>query len=448
MLKKFIPLCMIISLWCFKFFAYANDDTYINVLDTDDSFELNLKSIFNIIAIKDSSSIKIEKLSSSITEVLYAISRKVNDSTDANGIDNIESYVLRVFKQKTIYHGDIKIQIREPKSYSSLYTDYYLAEVTNTITHLYSKGLLPFINIANVDPTEYISMNEFALEWFEQLFTMSNVISRQLELQSSLEHDNILGTFTVQGNIFINKPDNSLLNYIFNDIDKENINEILKIMHSIASAVEYLHSKGIAHGDIIPNNLFVKDNNVVLSGFERFNQSNSPNIKLKEFNFANSFCYDPEIRKPANNKLTTIPTSYSDVYSLGITFSVILHLICPEDFHMAIRRMTKNNAMILNHFHEFAQQQKLNKFQLPEMSSYNPLFIDIKKIIAFLNYIDTTQISTINNQFLKYLFGRCKYPTDIMQKLLDIIDQCHKKNITDRAEVTDIKDQLFNLIGN
>jgi serine/threonine protein kinase len=434
MLKKIFSLCIAISLWVFNFSVYANYDGCINVLDTDGSFESELKTNFSLTPIEERSSINLELLSSNTMEALYLVSRQVSENTDANGINNTESYLLRIFKQKYINREDIRISIREPIVYSSFYTNYYLVDIRNNITSIDTEGLLPFLNINN-------------LAEFKQIFTMGNVVSRQLELQSSLEHDNILGTFTVQNNVFINKPDDTLLNYIFNSIDKHNINEILKVMYSIASAVEYLHSKDIAHGDITLNNLFIKDNNVVLSGFERFNISNSPNIKLKEFDFSNDFCHAPEIRKPANNKFTTSATSYGDVFSLGIVFSVMLHFLCSDDLNLSLRNMIADLSVSPDKFLKFAQQQKLNKFQLPEILSYNHSFFNIKKIFTF-NTIDTTLISTVNSPILKYLFDRCEYPTDIMQKLLNIIDFCHARNIEYRPSAAHIKEQISNLIAN
>jgi serine/threonine protein kinase len=272
---------------------------------------------------------------------------------------------------------------------------------------------------------------------------MASAISRQIKLQSSINHMNILGTFSVQGNTFIDKPDDTLANYIFNTIDKNNINNILEIMYKIAGIVEYLHSEGIAHGDVTLQNLFVKDNNVVLSGFERFSILKAPNISLKKFNFTNSICYAPEIRRPLDQTSATNATFCGDVYSLGMVFSVILFHLSHEQFDIARRCILRYRTVIIHDFFEFARQQKLNKVELPEIHSYNPALY-LKRMFTFK--IDTSTINTKNNPFLKYLLGRYEYPSSIIKELTNIIDDCHATYTPHRPSATNIKQRLHNIL--
>lgn len=52
--------------------------------------------------------------------------------------------------------------------------------------------------------------------------------------------------------------DDCLANYIINSNPKPTIRQRIKIVNQILSAFSYIHSKGLLHRDINPNNILIK----------------------------------------------------------------------------------------------------------------------------------------------------------------------------------------------
>ena len=153
-----------------------------------------------------------------------------------------------------------------------------------------------------------------------KLLIAKKKLSNEIKYLKSLKHINIVEMhhhFIVNDYIFI------ILEYIngldlyehINNGKKFNEKDIQNILKQVFSALSYIHSKSIVHGDIKLENIILNyDNSVKLIDFEF---SHNINNTQKKIHFGTEQCVAPELflSKPYNCKI--------DVWSLGIT---ILHM--------------------------------------------------------------------------------------------------------------------------
>jgi serine/threonine protein kinase len=89
---------------------------------------------------------------------------------------------------------------------------------------------------------------------------VSAAVEREIRVLKRLNHPNIVKLIEVvreEKNIFVvleNCEGGSLLNHILSGA-KMGLAEVVRVFRQIASAVGYLHSEGIAHGDLKPDNI-------------------------------------------------------------------------------------------------------------------------------------------------------------------------------------------------
>jgi BR serine/threonine kinase len=89
---------------------------------------------------------------------------------------------------------------------------------------------------------------------------VSAAVEREIRVLKRLKHPNVVKLIEVireEKFIFVvleNCEGGSLLNYILSG-PKTGLSEVIRVFRAIASAVGYLHSEGIAHGDLKPDNI-------------------------------------------------------------------------------------------------------------------------------------------------------------------------------------------------
>lgn len=109
----------------------------------------------------------------------------------------------------------------------------------------------------------------------------------------------------------------------------DKVRKIVSLIGDVANALDYLHSKGVIHRDIKPSNIMVdKNGNVKLMdlGIARVTSANS----YTSTGFVGTPLYaSPE--QIMRDKMQVQATPASDIYSLGMTFYVLLNGEHPFD---------------------------------------------------------------------------------------------------------------------
>ncbi len=122
----------------------------------------------------------------------------------------------------------------------------------------------------------YLSKNEdsdelYAVKVIEPSFV--SLFNKEVSILSSLDHPNIIKFIesykdeTNRGIIILEYADNGDL-YFFFDEHKPAERDLAKYFYQITKAIEYIHSKGIIHRDVKPDNIFLfKDGTAKLGDF-------------------------------------------------------------------------------------------------------------------------------------------------------------------------------------
>ena len=146
---------------------------------------------------------------------------------------------------------------------------------------------------------------------------------REIDNMSHCNHDNIVKVEEAfrdkHGNLFIilELCDDSLYHqrleeYTQNKFYDETI--ILGILKQICEGLKYLHGKKLAHRDIDPKNILIKNGIVKLVDFGLSNHHNS--ISQKAFSFVGKFFYmAPEVEKASDE--CGYSAYQADVFSVG-----------------------------------------------------------------------------------------------------------------------------------
>ena len=309
--------------------AIAND-CYINLLDTNGVWKDRIQ-LFN----ENTSLVNFDIVCNDEEIVLYKLI--INNTDDSKLNDRLfnNQYFLRIFKKTdTRYY-----KITEKPMYSSKYTKYLHVEISNDLEH--QEGMLPVINTDNLNclykldtfkspiffnsNTNKYNPKAIILKILLKFLDFAEHMSRQIDIQASLDCKNILKTFTKYDITFLEIPDYSLFSYIFYKFGIDNGKKMQFIMHSLENTVDYLHnSKKIVHGDIKFANLFVKNDTVVLSGFENAQVLiNSSNVRApKDSFYANN---DLKVQSYSKSNFYRNINYKDDKYYLGVAFTIILY---------------------------------------------------------------------------------------------------------------------------
>jgi len=131
-------------------------------------------------------------------------------------------------------------------------------------------------------------------------------------------------------------------------------NQIMEIATILSDGLAYLHSNGVVHGDIAPDNVMMRgpfDPVLIDFGSAIFNdegeQPQRPPVKMRAVKDGYSA---PELY---NRRLH--PTSASDIYSLGATVHQMVMGVAPEPANLRLKQ-TNHNAIQLNSVHQYSPQ--------------------------------------------------------------------------------------------
>lgn len=204
-----------------------------------------------------------------------------------------------------------------------------------------------------------------------KILELSNDEFGEHEIISQLNHENILKPLKIyqktdgarnliKMKIVYPLLEMNLKTYIENFKNQnQNIPEsqVLKLIYTLTSAMSYLQSKGIAHRDIKPQNILVKNEK----------NNDGPSFHLIDFGIAKSgventqqntmvgtrHYLSPELAKAKDNNLHQLfynPIK-SDIFSLGLVFLQVLTLEPIKGFNKE-----KNKAMLQETFKKIANQ--------------------------------------------------------------------------------------------
>jgi serine/threonine protein kinase len=314
------------------------------------------------------------------------------------------------------------------------------------------QGMLPFLNTKHLkmvkdniedtnleanDTTKLLLAKKHSLV-MNQLLEMAGGVARQIKLQNFINNQNILATFVQKDTSFLNIPDNTLLNTIYNDKDNS-FNKILTYMHDITQAVEFLHNKNIAHGDIKLSNVFTIEDEIKLSGFERFSflDSSIPSLGVKKFTFCNNIYQAPEVRYPLGKEKKwcyTNATLEGDIYSLGMVFAGILYTHLTEQFDPNKLVVSDNIFYYVNQETAKSKSFNRNPDTLKQDTTNQPP-------IAVLS-----QFYFKKNNFMNSYYKSQEEYSDVLNKLIDLINYCHQETPEHRPTATAVKDILTKLM--
>ena len=326
----------------------------------------------------------------------YTISRPLKGNEEVD-MDSTETYQLVVFKKSHVSaNPENKSEYHFSRGKDRWFTLPYEASLYEHQEHqtmILSQGVINMLQIANTQP-EVNKGNP------HQFMEMIGGIARQADFIKLLEgHPNIIRLQKNSNDVLVAIPllelyDNNLQDYLFSRPDIT-LTEVLRQMALLARAMEFMHSRGVAHGDIALENLLVRfdpDMYVAFANFERSSKvdavSGPHTLGRKKFSYSNNMHHAPEIRFPAGYPKEwryTSATLKGDIWSFGFMLASVVGLY-PQTIGL-VEQLLVNKPFYYyytNHEGELV---------------YNPK--DIKRNIVkrsplqkYMEHIESTQIET------------------------------------------------------
>ncbi|MET4693663.1 protein kinase domain-containing protein [Endozoicomonas lisbonensis] len=267
----------------------------------------------------------------------YTISRPLQGNEQVD-MDSSEMYQLVVFKKENIIaNGKTKSQYHFSKAGRRWFTQPYstsLYQDQKYQTLILSQGVLNMLQIDSTWPT--VSNGNP-----HQFMEIIGGVARQADFIKLLKgQPNIIRFHEKSEDILIAIPllelyDTNLKDYLFSQ-PYISLTEMLRHMALLARAMEFMHARSVAHGDIALKSLLVRfqpEMHIAFANFERSSKvdavSGSHALGRKKFTFSNNLHHAPEIRFPAGYPKEwryTSATLKGDIWSFGFMLAVVLNL--------------------------------------------------------------------------------------------------------------------------
>ena len=423
----------------YSYFAFAQDNLHLNILDSNSYFEERLLDVYSKIKYEESPVSLVNTYTSDCLNI-YKLTRTFDENLVAKfpDMNASEYYILRIFKANNLDKDFLTILINNNPVYQTWFTTFYKTIIDSKLTNKILEGMLPFLNdknlkILNASEDPNIAMN--------QLVEMAGAVARQVNMLNNQDSKNILSTIKIGDNAYsmLNIPESSLMHYIFTQTEFTIIN-LLEVMLEIVKGVEYLHNNQIAHGSLELKNIFIHNNNIVIAGLERYSIL-ADSSGIKNFTFYNN-CYSaPELRYPQGEEQKwayTNATLEGDIYSLGIIFTAFLYIYFPDEIT----------------FSELFKKHKISEYT-EHQASFNALFNNnpslIKNYKLYLSYNLWLHTKYILDAFYAVIFLKNdslkENEKTIGATLYDIKNSCINHDANKRLEITKIKLALSQLIA-
>ena len=446
----FYPLMLLLVWHSNNLLADETEQTlYVNVLDPNSNFEQSLLNA--MYKLKDEASgISLQPISpAGFAEKAYKLTRNITTKDNTN---IKEEYILRLFNNTTLQNKYYEVDIEASPIYNTDFSNYLYIKITDkTQSNVVKEGMLPVINKESLlllqdkpyymridDKNKPKTVTEKTLLAMNQLFDIARSVAKQLSLHESINNPIILNTFTERNITLLEIPDNTLFNTILYETHHD-IKKLLTHMYKITEAVEILHQKNIVIGEIKLTNLFTLKDRMVLLGFESFirndiKASENTKIIIDDFNGC-----APEIKTPmclGGLFYITNLTFCSDIYSLGMLFYGLLYIFALDKSNN--RSDLKSHDDIYTYID--SQKYKLSCFNRYPYQLTSKLAHGFSFSGSFCLYYKTKDI-------FGYYFRKLKQDsTEVIQKLIDIINQCNQPNPASRPTATEVKNMLQELL--
>ena len=252
-------------------------------------------------------------------------------------------------------------------------------------------------------------------------------IKREIKILSMMDHPNIIKTYKISENeknyyIIMEYCDGGeLFNYI---VEKEKLdqNEASMFFYQLISALEYIHSLGIAHRDLKPENLLLVENKI---------------IKIIDFGLSNYFNGEKNLETPCGSPSYASPEiikgeAYNgfsiDIWASGIIMFAMLCGYLPFDDDDDEENEEESNEEISsegnnNNKHNNNSNNSNNSSNESEESEDNEIL------------------------FQKILEGKLEFPSYLSPEAVDLMKKILVVDPNKRIQIKDIKKHKFFLLG-
>lgn len=367
----------------------------------------------------------------------YTISRPLQGNKRAD-IDSTEEYQLVVFKKDNILGKDksktgYSFSEGKKRWFTQLYgTTIYQHRYPQTM--ILSRGVLNMLQIGNTRPT----VNQGNPHQFMEII---GGVARQADFIKRLEgNPNIIRLQKQNADVLLAIPllelyDLNLRDYLFSQPDIA-LTEVLKHMALLARAMEYMHERNIAHGDIDLKSLLVKlepKMKVVFANFERSSKvdavSASHTLGRKKFTFSNNVYHAPEIRFPTGTPKEhwryTSATVKGDIWSFGFMLAAVLSLYQEAD--RAVEKLQVSKRF----YHYYSAQNGEPIYSPKELSdivTVSPLQHYMKKALPITatpsaSEVQLQELAKLINSATEFDPERRPSATQIAKTLEQILEQ-------------------------
>ena len=347
----------------------------------------------------------------------YTILRPLQGNKRAD-TDSTEKYQLVVFKKDKIFGTDkSKTEYHFSEGQERWFTQSYditIYQHSYSQPMILSRGVLNMLQIDNARPTDP-----------HQFMEMLGGVARQADFIRLLEnHPNIIGLKEQEAEDLLALPLLELYNLNLWDYLSSRpgiaLTEVLKHMAFLARAMEHMHKRNIAHGDINLKSLLVKvepEMNIVFANFERSSKvddvSASHTLGRKKFTFSNNVYHAPEIRfptrSPAEEWQYTSATKEGDIWSFGFMLAAVLSLY--QEAAGALEKLTVNKRFYLYYVAQNGEPIYNPNKELSYIAKVSPLkhYMNGSKPI--------TAISSVNAKQLRELIALIDSATEFESEL-------------------------------
>ena len=270
-----------------------------------------------------------------------------------------------------------------------------------------------------VDLIEFNDGTQFAKKTFQPMNTnldnnlLENVkkrFVREIQVQSNINHANIMPVLTSELSL---NPPAYIMPLAILSLDKQigvvrDTQIILKILLDILAGLEELHSLGIQHRDLKPQNILLLNDRYVISDFGLVSMKDTQISVLTQtgMRMGSDFYTAPEIVEELKNA-----SNKSDIFSFGC----ILHDFFGTKSRIPCQTIYDENCIIDDIIEVCTRQEPLTRFQNVQ---------DLREALVESLSISTTEVNVSRQgmDYKNYLKDNVYYDDSMLLKLFKYLE--------------------------